>query len=70
MYFTIERFPVTFKNTQNIGKSVYFSNYFNWIGELREYSLYPIKDELTRLLETRKWGMATNHVKLKIQGGI
>jgi len=64
----VQRFPVTFKNTQNLGKSVYFTNYFSWIGELREYSLYPIKSQLTHLLESGKWGMATNHVKLKILG--
>jgi enediyne polyketide synthase len=63
-----QRFPVTFKNTQNLGKSVYFSNYFNWIGDLREYTLYPIKAELIHLLESGQWGMATNHVKLQILG--
>ncbi len=64
----IQRFPVTFKNMQNLNKTLYFSNYFDWIGEIREYALYPIKKELTRLFESGDWGMVTNHVKLQIYG--
>ena len=66
----VQRYPITFKNVQGIGKRVYFSNYFSWIGDIREYSLYPIKEDLIKLLETGKWGMATNHVKLQIFGNL
>ena len=66
----VQRFPITFKNVQGVGKRVYFSNYFGWIGDVREYSLYPIRDELIKLLESGKWGMATNHVKLQIIGSL
>jgi len=66
----VQRFPITFKNVQSLGKKVYFSNYFSWIGDVREYSLYPIRQELIKFLESGKWGMATNHVKLQILGNL
>ncbi len=66
----IQRFPITFKNVKDLGKRVYFADYFDWIGEVREYGLYPIKHELISLFETGKWGMATNHVKLRILGAL
>ncbi len=63
-----KRFPVTFKHTQNLGKSVYFSNYFDWMGDIREFCLSPIIQNIKRLLETGKLGMATNSAKVKILG--
>ncbi len=66
----MQRFPVTFKNGQSLNRNVYFSNYFDWIGQVREYALYPVKQELTRLFKTGDWGMATNYVKLKVLGDL
>jgi acyl-CoA thioesterase FadM len=58
-----KRIPITFKNNQNASRTVYFSNYFDWMGQVREYSLLPISKNLKNILETGLWGMATNFVK-------
>ena len=62
----MQRFPLTFKNVQHLNKNVYFTNFFDWIGGIRECGLYPIRKKLIDLLESGAWGMATNHVMLKI----
>jgi acyl-CoA thioesterase FadM len=40
------------------------------MGELREYSIYPIMDKLAAMFETGGWGLATNSVKLEILGDL
>lgn len=64
----IQRFPVTFKCSQALSRKVYFTNYFNWIGEIREHGLYPIMNKISQMAETGGWGLATNSVKTKILG--
>ncbi len=64
----IQRFPVTFKNNQSISRRVYFTNYFGWMGEVRETGLSPIMKRLTNLAETGEWGVATNSSSTKILG--
>jgi len=61
----MKRIPITFKNNQNASRTVYFSNYFDWMGLVREYSLLPISKNLREILETGLWGMATNFVKFR-----
>ncbi len=63
-----KRFPVTFKSNQNLSRSVYFTNYAIWMGEIREYGLYPIMQKLAELTSSGGWGIATNYVKIKILG--
>jgi len=69
-YVFSKQFPVTFKTNKLLSKRVYFSNYFDWMGELREYSILPIMDTLSSMLETGGWGLATNSVKLDITGDL
>lgn len=64
----VKRFPVVFKNIQNLSRSVYFTNYFDWMGNVREYALYPIIDQIKKYTETGQWGIATNNITLKILG--
>ena len=40
------------------------------MGELREYSIYPIMESLADMFETGGWGLATNSVKLEILGDL
>ena len=61
-----QRFPVTFKNNQQLSRRVYFTSYFDWIGLMREYSLYPIMGDITKLTESGGWGLATNQVITRI----
>ena len=63
-----KRFPVTFKHTQNMSRSVYFANYFDWMGDIREYCLSPIIKNIKELLEKGQLGMATNSAKVRILG--
>jgi acyl transferase domain-containing protein/phytoene dehydrogenase-like protein/NADP-dependent 3-hydroxy acid dehydrogenase YdfG/acyl-CoA thioesterase FadM len=61
-------FPVTFKEAANISKTLYFSNYFVWLGKLREYLVQPIYDKLVEYFSTGKWGAVTNHAETRILG--
>jgi len=60
------RFPVSYKNNQLISERVNFTNYFDWMGQIREYSLRPIMNKISELIEGGKWGLATNSAKIKI----
>src|SRR5208283_1720289 len=64
----IQRFPVTFKSNQSLGRRVYFTNYFSWLGEIREHGIHPVMNELTKLAETGEWGLSTNSVRTRILG--
>ena len=61
-----QRFPVTFKSSQAPSRSVYFSNYFDWMGMIRENSLYPILKDFSGIASTGEWAMVTNMTDLKI----
>jgi len=65
-----QRFPVTFKQNQMLSRKVYFTNYFDWMGTIREYSVYPTFRKLAKLAESGEWGLVTNMTELKILGGI
>ena len=64
----IQRFPVTFKHSQTLSKRVYFTNYFDWMGNIREYSVLPIMKRLVDMFESGKWGMITNSARLTTLG--
>ena len=61
-----QRFPLNFKETQGASGGVYFTNYFNWFGELREIALSPIMTALCESFATKRWGIVTNNIELKI----
>lgn len=67
-YVFAKQYPVTFKTNKLMSRRVYFTTYFDWMGELREYSIHPIMDKLADMLETGGWGLATNWVKLQVLG--
>lgn len=60
------RFPFGYKNVQSLSQHVDFTSYMDWLGEVRELSLRPIINKINLLVQTGKWGMATNTVNLKI----
>ncbi len=62
------RFPVSYKNIQSKSQRVSFLNYFDWMGQIREYSLRPVMQEISKLTETGEWGLATNTVNLNVLG--
>lgn len=62
----ILRSPISYKNFQSINQRVDFSSYFDWMGQVREYSLRPINHQISKLIQGGEWGLATNSVHLKI----
>jgi enediyne polyketide synthase len=62
------RFPVTFRETANLSRTLYYSNYFTWIGKLREYIIHPLYGKMLEMFLTGKWGMITNHAETYIFG--
>jgi len=64
----IFHFPVTFRETANLSRNLFFSHYFSWIGKLREFVLHPVYGELVRLFSSGKWGMVTNFADTRIFG--
>jgi enediyne polyketide synthase len=66
--FFIHRFPVTFKPNANLSRRLYFSNYFFWLGEVREMALWPILGKIGEQVATGKWGLITNKTHMKILG--
>jgi acyl-CoA thioesterase FadM len=62
------RFPLTFRETANLSRSLYFSHYFTWMGRLREAALQPVYAALADQFTTGQWGMVTNRAETRIVG--
>lgn len=62
------RWPVSLKDTANLSGSVYFSNYFNWMGKVSQIAMWPVWQHLTQQLATGQWGLVTNHAQTRILG--
>lgn len=60
------RFPLTFRETANLSRTLYFSHYFVWIGKLREVVCRPVADRLAADFSTGRWGMVTNSASTRI----
>ena len=58
------RHPLSFKDSGNLGKGVYFSNYFMWMGKVRELPLKPVYRDLIPQFTSGQWGLVTNHSKI------
>jgi enediyne polyketide synthase len=64
----IHRFPITFKPNAQLSRKVYFSNYFFWLGEVREMAVWPVLGKIGEQFATGKWGLVTNKTQMKILG--
>lgn len=62
------RWPVSLKDTANKSGSVYFSNYFNWMGKVSQIAMWPVWQPLTQQLATGEWGLVTNYAQTRILG--
>lgn len=65
-----KRFPIVFRHSQTVSRRVNFTSFFSWMGEVREYGIYPILKKLADIVETGEWGVATNHSRLEIFGDL
>lgn len=64
----VRRFIPDFKTFSMLSRSIYFSHFFNWMGEAREIGLAPVLRELRDLTASGKWGMITNWSEIEVLG--
>jgi len=64
----VQRLPMTFKHNAQLSRTVYFSNYFFWLGDVRDYSAWPVLKGIGEKFATGKWGVVTNKTRMKITG--
>jgi len=65
---SVNRFPVSFKHCANLSRTVYFSNYFEWLGSLREFTLWAVRDRLESLILAGDAGLVTNAADMQFLG--
>jgi len=63
-----QRFQASFKESGSISRRVYFSQYFRWIGKIRELPMESIASQMLSDFLTGDWGMVTNAVSLRVLG--
>ncbi len=63
-----QRFQASFKDSGSISRHVYFSQYFRWIGKIREIPMESIAERILGDFLTGEWGMVTNTVSLRVLG--
>ncbi len=63
-----QRFQASFKDSGSISRHVYFSQYFRWIGKIREIPMESIAEQILGDFLTGEWGMVTNTVSLRVLG--
>ncbi|MCK5219906.1 SDR family NAD(P)-dependent oxidoreductase, partial [bacterium] len=64
----IHRFPVAFRPSSQLSRTVGFPNYFFWLGEVREIAGWPILKQVSLQCGTGKWGLVTNNTRIQILG--
>ncbi len=67
--FTV-RWPISYKETANLSQSVYFSNFFRWMGKVRDLAIWSIREPLGAKLATGEWGMVTNSAQTEVFGKV
>ncbi len=63
-----QQFTVSLKESGSISRRVYFSQYFNWVGKLREMPMADMASEMISDWFTRTWNLMTNTVSLRVLG--
>ena len=66
MYY--HRTPLYFRDCQSPGKGIYFSNFFAWMGKIRESAMFPILNQISDDFSDGDKGMITNSSSIKIVG--
>jgi acyl-CoA thioesterase FadM len=62
------RFPLTFRESANLSRTLFFSHVFVWMGKLRELAVQPVYAPLARQFATGRWGMVTNYAETRFFG--
>ncbi|NEN89391.1 MAG: SDR family NAD(P)-dependent oxidoreductase [Okeania sp. SIO3H1] len=63
-----KRFQLSFKDSSSLSRKVYFSQYFSWIGKIREFALESIAPQMLSDFFTGDCGMVTNAVSMRVLG--
>lgn len=63
-----QAFRLTFKDASTLRKTVNFPSFAVWMGQLREYAILSIAEQLIPDMKSGKWGMVTNKSELKVYG--
>ena len=66
----VQHIPVTFRPSAQLSRSVYFSNYVFWMGDVRETSAWPVLGKMGRQFSTGKHGGVTNYSQVHISGEV
>ncbi len=66
----IVRWPLSFRDNRTPGGGLYFSNYFAWMGKIREMAISPILDRLAQDMAGGQWGMVTNNGDVRVLGDV
>lgn len=64
----IHRFRTTFRDANNVDRTLCHPIFATWMGQLRELPLDSIASELIYDMTSGKWGMVTNNSYIKIVG--
>lgn len=64
----VQRFPVTFRASAQLSRTLYFSKYVDWIGEVREAAVWPVLGQLREQFSSGEWGQVTNATSLTVVG--
>jgi enediyne polyketide synthase len=64
----IHRFRTTFRDANNIDRTLSYPIFATWMGKLRELPLDSIAADLITDMTSGKWGMVTNNSYIKIVG--
>jgi NADP-dependent 3-hydroxy acid dehydrogenase YdfG/acyl-CoA thioesterase FadM len=64
----VHRIPVTFLPNKQLSRTVSFSNYLFWLGDIREASLWPVLETVGKQFASGNYGLVTNRADLHILG--
>ncbi len=64
----IQRIPVGFRPNAQLSRKVYFSNFFFWVGEIREVAMWPVLGKVAEQFSGGEWGLVTNKSFIRILG--
>lgn len=63
-----QSFQASFKDSGSISRRIYFSQYFRWVGQIRELPMQSIASQMLSDFSSGEWGMVTNAVSLRVLG--
>ncbi|MCP6760338.1 MAG: SDR family NAD(P)-dependent oxidoreductase [Fischerella sp. CENA71] len=63
-----QSFQVSLRESASISRHVYFSQYFNWVGKIRELPMKSIASQMLTDFQDGDWSLLTKTVSLRVVG--